>query len=234
MISDKKYEEQRYVQGLLELLGYHNAEQRAADEGPDFIYWLSGRRIGIEVTKGHVDGGAAVKGGSTLRRQEVKKAKDSKGKLYGIWGRLNAVEGVYADIVNKIRVAEDYSHDQYDELWLLVVSQLSEALGSTWLVAKLFNLAELNRLSHDALKNSRFGSAYLYLPFERIVYTWSSSTSWKIGDTPVPKSVSEQGPSFKEVLQDPDWLRNPDEKARQEAERFLDELELARTADKGK
>ena len=148
---------------------------------PDVVAHIHGKRIGIEVTQFHADENQSVNG-SALRAEEVKKAKDSGGGSYLQWGVANPMPGLVTRIKDKILAASAYNKEFYDNLWLLISSQLPKAgaLGSTFVFAPLINVIDLNNATHMQLCGSSFSAAHLHLIMNQSVYSWSRSEQWHV------------------------------------------------------
>ena len=179
-MNEKQKLELSLVERLFEALGYKNVPLRPSDR-PDVIAGLFGRDIGIEVTTLHSDEKEKNKG-SLLRAKEAKKAKESGGKPYFIWGGIpDPMPALRVRIEEKVKLAAQYDYEKYDDLLLLISGQLPmpKAVASTYVPTPSFNVDMLNQFFHDILSGSPFSAVYIHLIMERVIYRWSSSTHWQ-------------------------------------------------------
>ena len=227
-MTTKQREELELVRHLLSALGYQNFRLDFGDR-PDILATVDNRRIGIEVTALHVDEGR-VRKGSLLRAEEEKKAKNAQAQPYVMWGNINYLRALRFRIDEKIERAAKFDEKKFDELWLLLASQLPKpgAVASTFVVPALVDVNDLNQLFHERLFNSCFRAAYLHLLIDHALYAWNPLEMWRGVGIPEQRPSSVSGLWFKDILRDPDWLRDPDGKARQEASRVIDELIAAK------
>jgi hypothetical protein len=196
---------------------------------PDVDATISGRSIGVEVTVFHADEGLR-RGGSVLRATEEKTARQSDGGSYAVWGIIDAVPGLTTRIRDKVAIAAEYDRRRFTELWLLVVAQFPKpgAVASTFALSTALNASSLNQHLHELLSGSVFDQAYIHLSLEQTIYAWTHSGGWRLvkGSPPVPGGSEFW---FKDVLHNPEWLRDPEGKARAEAQKVLDELAAQRS-----
>ena len=116
------------------------------------------------------------------RRHQVKNVKDSGGRPYSQWGVANPLPGLVARINEKISVAAAYDKTGYEELWLLISSQLPKigASISTFAFAPFVNVTNLNKATHMQLCGSSFSAAHFHLMMSHCVYSWSRSEEWHV------------------------------------------------------
>lgn len=207
----------------LRLIGHSQAQLEVADR-PDVIALIDGHRIGIEESKFHGDE-QSVTSGSQLRAEEAQIAKQAEGHPYSMWGVADPLLGIVARITDKIERAKKYDASCYSELWLLISSQLPMpgAVASTFVFAPFVNVSRLNEMSHDLLAASPFAAVHLHLAMTHGLFSWSRERQWYGKQTDDLVEFDQ----IKSVISDPEWRRDPDRKAREEAHKALDEL-LAR------
>lgn len=226
----KKCEELELARRLFRRLGYSEFCVEPGPERPDVIVTFDHRRIGIEVTQFHADRDTGKKG-SQLRAYEKGRTRRAPDCAYSMSVPVDPIHGLCRAIDNKVRLAAQYSTDKrYDELWLLVASQLPQlgATASTFALQLCLPLEVLNAAVHNPLLQSRFRAAYLHLLLENTVYEWSPSGMWRIVASSQSDSPPTRGLWFQQVFNDPEWLENPTEKARQEAQKAIDEISSRR------
>lgn len=209
-MTKKQLEELELVKRLLEELGFQKVYPESRDR-PDVIAKLGGRRISIEVTIFHADEGTGHKG-SALRAKEEKKAKDLKGSSYATWGVPDPLPGIRTRIEEKIKRAETYDNNQYNELWLLIAAQIPNlgAMASTFIIPQFLNAERLNLEFDSLLRQSRFGRVYLYLIMNNLIFEWSLSERWCMYPSHQGKSHAIQSILVKKIIEDP--KRNPSKK----------------------
>jgi hypothetical protein len=179
-MSQKQCEEIELAARFLREIGHADVRLEAGDR-PDVVALIDSERVGIEVTQFHADEQAGVKG-SALRAEEVKNVKDSGGRPYSQWGVANPLPGLVARINEKISVAAAYDKTGYEELWLLISSQLPKigASISTFAFAPFVNVTNLNKATHMQLCGSSFSAAHFHLMMSHCVYSWSRSEEWHV------------------------------------------------------
>jgi hypothetical protein len=160
---------------FLREIGYADVCLRAWDR-PDVIAIINGKRVGIEVTQFHADEQSGVRG-SALR-----KVKDSSGQ----WVPANPLPGLVARIKKKISDAVSYDKTGYDQLWLLISSQLpkEDALAATFAFAPFVDVTKLNAATHMQLCRSSFSTAHFHLMMSHEVYSRSPSEQWRVTKPP--------------------------------------------------
>jgi len=180
-MNEKQILELSLVERLFETLGYKNVPLRPSDR-PDVIAELFGHDIGIEVTTFHSDEKEKNKG-SFLRAEEAKKAKESGGGPYFIWGGVpDPMPALRVRIEDKVRLATQYDNTKYDDLLLLVAGQLPmlEAVASTFVLPLSLNIDLLNQSFHKILSESPFSAVYIHLIMQQVIYRWTPSTLWQL------------------------------------------------------
>ncbi|HVC37540.1 MAG TPA: hypothetical protein VNF46_03965 [Gammaproteobacteria bacterium] len=125
---------------------------------PDLLVVISDRRIAIETTDYHSD--EQIMGGSNLRKQEEKDARE--GKIKGYWVPPDPLPGITKRIGEKTKKAYDTSGA--DETWLAIFAGVSQlgALASTFIFKLAVNCSKLNEHTGDMLKTSLFSRCYLH------------------------------------------------------------------------
>jgi len=211
--------ERYYVEEFLKTLGVTDYKiDEAHTDKPDVLVIMNGRKIGIEVTEFHWD--EREKGGSPSRPKEMQLLRDNKPYFAWSGSPFRALE---KRVKNKIDEAKDYKPSELNELWLLVVLQGVEAVGSQYAHPLYFKdekgKSELSKL-HEPLMNSRYDQAYLYFHIGKCIIGWLPNRGWEPADYNNPPEV----PSLKEIIRDEEWLNNPTKKAREEANKAIEEL----------
>lgn len=182
-MTNKQAIELELVKRLLNALGYQNFKLKLGNNPgklPDVIAMLADNRIvGIEVTEFHADEPSNHKG-SKLRKEEEKKAKASAGRPYAMWGQPNYLPALRVRIENKVNVAKKFDSAGYNELWLLIASQLPQlgGLASTFIFPPFVDARVLNDSFHEMLLKSRFRAVYLHLLLVGTIFEWSPSKKW--------------------------------------------------------
>src|SRR6266852_211283 len=230
-MPEKFAREKHVVELLMQRLGtlasqYIDPNAEAGQEtGVDVIAVTATGRVGIQVTE--LDTGD-VPGQS---RGEEKKAARAAGSLsggvYGAWAQnnpaklLKAVERTIARKSTMTPVAG------FEEVWLLISCGVPElgAVSSTFVMTPWLDAVALNNATLDQLSKSKYGRAFIHavLSVEQTLYQWSSlSGSWN--KTTQPESLGTQGPSFFDVIKDPEWIKDPEGKFNREVETVLREI----------
>lgn len=220
----KKGMELECVRRLFATLGQQCPRLFSRDR-PDVIAVNGGLRIGIEVTVFHADGGMGRRG-SPLRAGEEAQSRKLPNSSYAARGISDPFPGLRARIMDKIKLARGY-RGKYHKLWLLIVAQLpkSGAVGATFIVPASLKRNLLNGQFHELLARSPFDAAYLYLSMDKTVYAWSERKRWQqVAGPSGGKSSPDRGLWFKDILNDLEWIQDPDKKAREEARKAIDEL----------
>lgn len=229
-VLGKQQEELELVKRLFEALDCSYVRLDPHDR-PDVIATMTNdHKIGIEVTVFHGDEATCQKG-SALRAEEEQTARRAPGQPYGMWSGLpkDYALAVGKRLQGKIQDAARFPTEGYDTLWLLIAASLPKlgATGSTFLLPQFLTPEDLNQF-HQSLMSSRFEEVYLHcLMAENTVYRWTRAEQWKCVRAP---QGFDGGKDlwFKSVLTDPEWLRDPDGKAREEAYKALSELNAAK------
>lgn len=192
-------------------------------ERPDVSAKIGGRYIGVEVTEFHSDETENHKG-SARRAAEEKAAREASGALTPIWINVDPLPGLKTRIADKVSRATTYYEKQFAELWLLIVAQLpkSGAVTSTYILPSMVNLDDMDSGFDEMLRTSLFDRVYFLLCLDKKLYAWSRSERWRL------LSESSCAPDkslwFRSLLNDSEWLRDPDGKALTEARKALDDL----------
>lgn len=171
-------------------IGRPDAPLEAGDR-PDVIALVDDERIGIEVTQFHADEKPGGRGGSDLRAQAIEKVRGSGGGPYCQWGVPNPLCGLVTRINKKISTAATYDKKGYDQLWLLVCSQVPEidAVGATFALPPFIDVPDLNRETHVQLCESHFSAVHLYFIMDRRIFSWSRSGQWHEPDHSAPPAL---------------------------------------------
>jgi hypothetical protein len=145
------------------------------ETGIDVVFSFQGDTIGVQVTE--YDGGEGVanvdKG--TLRKQE---AMARRGQIpIGMFVGNQPLTSIKARISEKIRKAENYSFEEFDQVWLLMLSNIPDAVGT--LVPKgLVTTEGLSAILGDALLSSKYDRVF----YQQIMYPtlceWSRESGW--------------------------------------------------------
>lgn len=179
---------------LLVALGYPNAPIKPGDR-PDEITHINGRNIGIEVTQFHSDVHARSEG-SRMRAAEEALSRQAPAQLRGMWIPTDPLPGLVARIQDKIARATAYDPTRYDELWLLISSQVSLA---GFLFKQFVDESRLNDATHSLLTASPFAAVHLHLVMTNDMFSWSREKKWYANQlangqvTPSPAPVTARG-----------------------------------------
>jgi hypothetical protein len=222
-MKNKFIRERHLVELLMQRLGiaaqYVDAMAKVAEEtGADVIAVTAKGRIGIQVTE--LDTGSVA---GTARGEERKIARAAAGGPYGTWGQHDP--GVVFSAIRRsiARKAAMTPAGAFAEVWLLISCGIPEpgSIGSTFVYTPALKTAALNAETSGLLANSRYVEVFLHsvLGVERALYQWSrQSGSWTKTVQAVPPEI--EGPSFFDVMQDAEWLRDPEASARARSRRF--------------
>lgn len=224
-MTEKQRREKESAERLLHALGQGSVALKC-DDRPDILASVDRRRIAIEVTDLHPDE-RITRGGSLLRAEEEKLKDESPDKPYFLWLQAAFLSAFQLRVVDKIKRANKYSETNYDELWLLVSSQLPDAVASTYVFSPFISLDDLNRATHALLCISRFGRAYLHLQLDDILYEWSSSETWQIRK--LPTGQASAGDLWFRNL-DEEWFRDPVGKMEAEIHNVFEEFRQNRSS----
>lgn len=177
--TPKQQEELELADRLLAKLGYTNAVL-VADDRPDVLAQINGKKIGIEVTVFHADEHKSAKG-SDLRPAEKLLANQSPNQTYAMWGESNPNPSLIKRIEDKIQKSSAYDASHCEQLWLLVSTGIPNpgSLVSTLAVPAFIEVTELNRLTHQALCNSPYAVAYIHMLLPSALYSWSRNSQWQ-------------------------------------------------------
>ena len=179
-MNKKQCEEIELVKRFFCEIGRPDVPLEAGDR-PDVMARVDGERVGIEVTQFHADEKPGGRGGSNLRAQEVEKVRASGGGPYPhLWGNPDPRCGLVTRINEKISTAATYDKTGYDQLWLLICSQVPAigAIGSTYALDFLDYVTVLNRETHAQLCKSPFSAVHFYLMMSHCIFSWSCSEKW--------------------------------------------------------
>jgi len=223
-MTNKQIDELKHAKRLLETIGFQDVELKCGDR-PDILATIDSRRIGIEVTEYHADEGSGGKG-SALRAEEEKKARQSNGDGYTMWGKTEPWSGLGFRLEEKTKLAETYDIKPYDELWLLIVAQLPKlgGIAATYAIYDVMKISDMNCYYHEQLCQSKYHAVFFHLIVDGVIYKWTPGERWTVLRSPHKQPSAGRELWFKNVLRDPDWQRDPDAKARQEAHKVIDEL----------
>lgn len=236
-MTDKFIREQHLVGLLMQRLGrsatYEDPNAQAGDEtGVDVIALTDTGRIGIQVTE--VDVGT-VPGRSRGEEKKLARAADSEhGGVYGTWGQNDA--GIVLSAIKRCigRKSLITPADGFSEVWLLISCGVPEAgsIVSSFVFTPPLDVETLNSATCVALRKSKYDHVFLHpvLGVERALYHWSrESGTWT--QTVQPEPPGTEGPSFFDVMQDEEWLTDPDGKFARELEKVLQEIREQRAGE---
>ena len=185
-MNKKQTEDMDLVARFLCELGWTDVCLEAGDR-PDVVALINRKSIGIEVTKFHADERPTFKG-STLRVEEKKKVSKSGGGAYAMWGVTNLIPGLVTRINEKIKVATTYDHTCYEQLWLLISSQIPMVNAVVSTFAFPLDISELNDATHAQLCRSLFSAVHFHLMMTHGVYSWSRTERWQVAKIPATLS----------------------------------------------
>jgi hypothetical protein len=223
--SMKKKMELKCVRRLFATLGHPYSRIYYCDR-PDVIVVTGGVRIGVEVTEFHADEEMGRRG-SPLRAGEEAQSRKLPNSSYAARGISDPFPGLRARIMDKTKLARGY-RGNYHKLWLLIAAQLPRlgAVGATFIVPAFLDIPRMNREFHKLLARSPFDAAYLHLLMDKTVYAWSEHERWRRVAGHPGRTVSFRcEPWFQDILNDPEWMQDPDKKAREEACKAIDEID---------
>jgi hypothetical protein len=145
------------------------------ETGTDVVFTYRDKTIGVQVTE--YDGGEALPGigKGTLRGQEAKarRAQTPSGMFVG----NQPLASIAARIIEKIQKARDYCFDEVDEVWLLVSSNLPEAIG-TFVPKGLVTTQGLSSAVGTALASSKYDRVIYHQVIYPILCEWSADAGW--------------------------------------------------------
>jgi len=138
----------------------------------------------------------------------------------------NDVDKLVAAIQRTTARKTRQTFEPFDEVWLLICAGVPEleAVVATFVMSLWIDAGALNNATVEDLSRSKYSRAFFYpiLSVERALYQWEKSGQWKKLVQSDPSDM--QGPSFQEVINDPEWLADPRGKALREAEKALQEF----------
>ncbi len=221
--------EKARVELLMAQLGIRVDEYRdpnadaGRETGVDVVAVMNGKRVGIQVTD--VDTGDLP---GEVRKTEKNLAGEARNRgsvSYSGWGQNN-VDKLIVAIQRTIARKARRSFDTFDQVWLLICAGVSEpeAVVATFVMSLWIDAGALNNATVGDLSKSKYSRAFFYpiLGVERALYQWERSGQWQKLVRSAPPDL--QGPSFQEVITDPEWLADPSGKALREAEKALQEF----------
>jgi hypothetical protein len=180
--SEKKFERERYCVGALAQhlgLPMNNVSNPMCvykrEIGVDVIVMDDERRFGIQVTElDGVEGIAGTRQGQ-LRAQEKAQQATNPGMYVG-----NAPDVAIASRI-KVKVAKSkrYAFTEVDEVWLLVVANLPDVPGSTFVPKNRINPDVLNRISAAELTGSKYKRAFYQQIMFPALFEWTSHQGWR-------------------------------------------------------
>jgi hypothetical protein len=181
--------ESEIVRRLLALLGVAAPELsdpndgRRSDTGVDVALALGGHRFGYQLTEYHAGTTPGVSGGSSLRREESRRARGSN--TYAMYGHADPLAGLVAHISEKARQSLSHDFQEFDRVDLVVATNLPTwgASASTFLLEVFVDLAALERLTGSLLSSSRYAGAYVFVmqsaSGRSSVFGWDRSSGWR-------------------------------------------------------
>lgn len=150
-----------------------------AGDKPDVIAQFGSKRIGIEVTQFHADEQPDARG-SGLREEEERNARNAPGRAQSHFVRTNPLPALAGRIREKIATCAKYDHSRYEELWLLVSSQVPSpgSLAATFAIPLCIAVARLNEATHKKLAQSVFSAVHFHLMGNHYVFSWCRKAGW--------------------------------------------------------
>ncbi|HEU0195799.1 MAG TPA: hypothetical protein VFQ88_01115 [Nevskiaceae bacterium] len=178
-LNQKQSIEMELARRCLQDIGRGGAHLEAGDR-PDVVTVIDGKRTGIEVTQFHADERSGVKG-SALRAKEEKCLKISGPRATSTWIPADPHPALIARITEKITTASKYDNTCYDQLWLLISSQIPmmSATASTHTFAFLIDITKLDAATHMQLFGSAFSAVHVHLMRDHKVFSWSRAERWR-------------------------------------------------------
>lgn len=233
MAQDKFPFERDLVAQLMQRLGisasdFIDPNQVAGREtGVDVVAVVDGHRIGIQVTQ--LDAGAEP---GEMRGTEVRTARESAAQgysTYGFWAQSDpaaAMAAITRAIGVKVDKARQHSFDGCHAVWLLISCGVPVQVGmvSTMAPTPWIEPADLNAATQATLAGAKYHRVYLHaiLGMEQALYAWDPAGGWS--RDVLPPDPRTQGPSMFDVLNDPEWLADPERRFEQEIEQCLREF----------
>ena len=215
ILTDKQNRERKIANTFLQRFittNYKFIEDQL--DKPDVGIIIENKKIGIEVTEYHID--------SESRPKEIDQLLNNIVAFH--WIRTDTNPS-FTQIINKTIKAERYNHS-FDELWLLVVFQ--GGLPCQYNHSLAYEDIQLLQKLHNELAASSFNTVYLYFHSEGKFKQWNRMHGW-IQEKNIHKSeIKSNDLWFKEILKDKELSENPVQKARSEAYKAIDEIQLMR------
>ncbi|MBV8939027.1 MAG: hypothetical protein JO089_04230, partial [Alphaproteobacteria bacterium] len=174
----------------------------------------------------------ANENGSKLRQQEESDARNGRQQAY--WIKTDPWAALTARIEEKVNLAKNYDHSKYEELWLLISSnipKLGAAASTTVSPMALHNaIDELNSRYGAILAASPYEMVhwYLHMTQDQTLFTWSrTEEKWSKSTLPLPPQNYMANFSFDEmkaIWNDSEWRRDPKTKCDAEMKKILEEF----------
>lgn len=208
---------------------YIDPNECGSETGVDVIASTNDKKIGIQVTD--LDTGSTP---GIMRSQEVRFANQLNREgheSYGFWAQNDSdalVAAITRAIERKVDIAAKHDFKYLDEVWLLVACGVPMPVGtvSTMLMTPWIPPEALNSATETILTNSKYDRIFVFAIMgveEKALYQWDVDNGWrKDALIPDPRTM---GPSVFDVLKDPDWLNNPDERCEREVRQVLREFQ---------
>ena len=188
----------------------------------------SGQKIGIQVTVFHSDEDSAKNGSETCRSQEEKDRNLGVMQTYGVPADYRPA--LRKRIGEKVSKAQSYSFSEFDEVWLVVAASLPQVgtMASTTMPSLFIDADKLNIEHHEALSQSKYSAAFLYIFNESKIYQWQRHTKWQLAKDdhlklPLINEINSIE-RWRQCLSDPEFRKEPREWAKREALKIFDEL----------
>lgn len=207
---------------------YVDPNKSGKETGVDVIAITADSRIGIQVTELDTGTEPGVK-----RGQEVRCANQFKEEghgTYGFWAQNDPVALVAAitrAIERKVGIAAQHDFASLNSVWLLVACGVPVSVGtvSTIIMTPWIAPDDLSTATQAILTAAKYDRVFVYSILgveEKALYQWDSVNGWrKDVPTPDPRTM---GPSVFDVLKDPEWLTNTEQRFAQEVEQVLQEF----------
>lgn len=214
-LTDKQCRERKIVTMFLQRFittDYKFIEDQL--DKPDVGVIIENNKIGIELTEYHID--------SESRPKEIDQLLNN---IVAFHWTPTDTNSSFIQIIKKIIKAEGYNHS-FDELWLLVVFQ--GGLPCQYNHSLYYEDKQLLQKFHNELISSRFNTVYLYFHSEGKVKPWNRVQGW-VEERNIHKTEKKTHDLwFKEILKDKEWSDNPVQKARAEAHKAIEEIQLTK------
>jgi len=170
---------------------------------PDVLVEICGRKIKIMIETTDYHGDERQMGGSDLRKQEEKDAREGRLKTYGV--PIDPLPGLTKRIEEKTKKRYDVSGA--DEVWLAIFAGVPQpgAVASTLIDTTFLDCGKLNTQTGLMLQNSQFSRCYVFCELTEkghpVAYCWTKEDQWQEIEIKVRQEqiYSAQPPSFWDI-----------------------------------